>query len=137
MRTMKKLIAIAALMLGVLVLEPLSPAIAHGTCTSNADVWFSGGLVGFQGGLGCSENHPAGYSLSVDLRRRLPGGSWQIPPTGSWHIHTTCTQGGKSCATPAGFNTYNCRYDWKAFTTASVVGGHSIPSNTEVKNHTC
>lgn len=133
---MKRALLFAALALTLLVVEPL-PAQAHGTCSSNATVTHTSTTVTFSGSLGCSENHPAGYGITVTLNRRLPGGTWAIPPSGSYRIHKTCTAGGKTCATPAAFNTWNCRYDWRAWTTGYVINGHSIPSSSDIEYHTC
>jgi len=127
------LLALATTLALVMVL-PATPAQTHEACIGLANTpGVSGGKMTYSGEYGCSVVHSS-VTLKLFLERRMPGGSWtQI--ASNTDTDTLTNRNFTGVFTSIAFD---CRKDYrtKATGTASP-GGHSGPSNTKTKTHTC
>lgn len=138
-------VVVLTLLAAFLVVEPLpadwgpDQAEAHETCQMSASLYLHDGgtRLTFMSTIGCTLSHPGYHAVAADLSRRLPGGSWTIPPSGTYHISTTCGAG-PACSTPTGFNDRNCRYDYRVIASVLDVDNHGdVSRNVKIKYASC
>jgi hypothetical protein len=103
-------------------------ATAHGTCTtfSFKPNPVSGSSIFFGSARDCFDVGHGHMTITAELQRRLPGGSWAYPPVGIWHIHTSNTF--DDFLSTGAWGNYNCRYSYRT----RAVGGNDGHSTTTV-----